>query len=201
MNLQNLRILATPFPVLVFDNVFAPSLLRAAYYTWPNKDWANWIRIGQELKRVPYQSNAGRNLPPASLFLMDQMSSFPLEDFLGPLALQKSEFFPDLSYYSDGLRSIGKVNHIPFSYGQEHPLTGWQELVHLVLFITPEWKEEYGGETILHGATKERLSPCFNRLLVYPSAYEPKVSTSLVANTNNCVCSLHTHFWIIPNGE
>lgn len=201
MNLQNLRVLITPFPVLVFDNVFTPSLLRAAYHTWPNNAWGSRTKIAQEAKRVPYKSSAGRNLPPASLNLMDQMSTFPLEDFFGPLLLQRIDFFPDLAYYSAGLQRIGKVTPPPMPQDQEHPITGWKKLVHLVLYITPEWQEGQGGEVVLHGDKKEQLLPLFNRLLVYPTAYEAKVSTNLAANTIRCVYSLHTHFWVYPTGE
>ncbi len=202
MNLQDLYITLSSFPALVFDNVFAPSLLRATYHTWPSKDWDNWITVGHASVAHHFQSNAGRSLPPAALLLLEKMSSFPLEDFYGPLALSTLKFFPDLSFHTGGMQAIPQVEAIPTSYKLEHPTKRWKKLVNLVLFITPDWEEEYNGELVFHGSKKTSIAPLFNRLIVYTAINARHISMNPInPNVHKEVRKLHTSFWTYLDGD
>jgi len=198
MNLTDLQVISKPYPILVFDNVFPTSLLLAAHATWPHLEWDNWHRYNDE-NSIKYGSKDGRQAPPASLTLLDMMSAFPLQDFLGPLGLSKCDFFPDFSYHAGGLHCIqpgGKLGcHID---ALSHPLRHWSRVVNLILYVTPGWKVDWGGEFVLHNDDKSfnsGIAPLFNRLVLFVPTNVAYHSVAPIDPKASTRCALASFFW------
>jgi hypothetical protein len=198
MELSELHIIHEPFPVLVFNNVFPEALLRAVHASWPHPEWDNWFRYNDE-NSDQYGSKNGRECPPAALTVLDQLSIFPLHEYLGPLKLPKCDFFPDLSYHAGGLHCIrrgGKLNcHID---ALQHPIKPWTRVVNLLLYVTPDWNISWGGELNLHRedqSIQDNLIPVFNRLVVFCPTNTALHSVSPVHDNERARCSLATFFW------
>lgn len=198
MNLRDLQVISDPYPVLVFDNVFEPSLVRAAHAVWPHPEWDNWHRYNDKYS-VKYGSKDGRQCPPPCLTLLDEMSRFPLQDFFGPLAIHNRHYFPDMSYHAGGLHCIqpgGKLDcHID---ALSHPLRPWQRVANLLLYVNPNWQMEWGGGLVLHNPDKsfrDQLFPNFNRLVIFCPTDFAFHSVDPIAQEAQARCVLASFFW------
>ena len=170
MNLRDLEVISHPFPILVFEDVFDPALVRAAYESWPHLGWDNWHRYNDK-NSIKYGSKDGRQAPPPCLALLDMMSQFPLDDFIGPLRMEKVPYFPDMSYHAGGLHCIQPGGHLGCHIDAlSHPLHPWNRVANLLLYINPEWRQSWGGQLTLHDESRQECKyvfPRFNRLVIF----------------------------------
>lgn len=197
MNLSDLQVITDPYRMLVFDNVFPPSLVRAAYNNWPGLFWDNWhVQRYEDLIR--YIAKDGRNGPAACIKLLDKLSEFPVEEYVGPLGIAQEEFFPDMTYQDGGLASMWSGGVMKCHKEElQHRQQEWSKAVKLSFCITPHWDDKFGGKLNLHGVDQimvKSFSSKFNRLFVHvPSETSFQSISPVVSPIPRC--SLTAFFW------
>ena len=168
MHFQQQTIIS-PYRVEIIDDYFESSLVRAACEAWPRLDWDNWHKYSDKYADK-YASKWGREAPIACLKLLDQMSEFPIKKICPGFRLAEN-YFPDYSFHAGGLHSYspgGKLDiHVD---ALDHPIKNWQRVVNLLLYITPDWQEEWGGAFGIYNNSKElvhKINIKQNRLILF----------------------------------
>lgn len=151
----------SPFPHRIVDGAMPDQLVRAADAEWPSEDWPYWhsYRSGESMKLA---SRDPDRLPPACDELVRRMAEIrPDDDNCGA--------FPDLQLYGAGMHMmlpgcrLGR--HLDAA---RHPLTGWRREYSMMLYLTPGWNRDWGGELCLHyDDWRVPVEPLFNRLVIF----------------------------------
>lgn len=152
-----------PFPCVVLDDFFAPSLLRACCVEWPDERWPWWHRYCDGTADK-YASRGGQ-LPPACQAVLTQMLSLDVQHLLGV-----DGAFPDFSLHGAGLHMLPKGGRLGVHLDAErHPVTGWRREASAVLCVS-EWRTEWGGGLSLYDGPDKMARTVdyrFNRLILF----------------------------------
>jgi hypothetical protein len=170
----------SPFPHLVVDDYLDPSLLlrthaemeRYAFWGWDNTQYSSHHQINkkftpwceenlQDLRReCPSAYEVLQHLnSPSHLSKLETLSGIP-------------QLLPDPSFVGGGIHKIstgGKLDiHADYNV---HPITGLHRRLNLLLYFTPNWQPEWGGELELWERDMSKMSvsipPLFNRAAMF----------------------------------
>jgi Rps23 Pro-64 3,4-dihydroxylase Tpa1-like proline 4-hydroxylase len=140
---------ATPFRHVVIQEFFSPEFCRRVLEDFPAfEDQYARNEMG-EVGRKAARSGV-RELSPVYRQLDDFLQT---DQFLHKMS--EITGIPDLLYDPDyegggtheNLEGQGLAPHVDFNY---HPRTGWHRRLNLIVYLNPEWKEEWGGNLDLH---------------------------------------------------
>ena len=164
---------AEPFPHVVLDNLFAPSLLDRAIAELPGAT-ANWTTYDtvNEAKQVCSDAAA---FGPVAETIAHALNSAPFVNFLEKLSGIEG-LIPD-----PHLRAAGYMKVRPGGFlGLHYDFATQKELkldrrINVLLYLNRDWQPEWGGQLELHSNdaldAKEhkeiQVEPVFNRLLVF----------------------------------
>ena len=170
---------AEPFPHLSFDDFLPPDVIAKLVEEFPKPEDPNWEFHGpgpterreeRHLDKLA-QSN-DQFFPPFIRHFMSQLLSQTFLHFLEALT-GYDNLIPDPTYNHCGLHSTGSggrlMIHTDFD---RHPFADRRiiQVLNLILFLNPDWKEEYGGHLELRTAEREehtQILPIANRVVLF----------------------------------
>jgi 2OG-Fe(II) oxygenase superfamily len=161
---------AQPFPHLVLDGLFDPDLLRAIIDEFPKPGDIEWIAY-KSVREIKLASNRDEHFGPLTRILLYHLNSAPFLSFLSEVAGIEG-LVADSYFDGGGMHQIqrgGKLAiHADFN---RHPMTGLDRRLNALLYLNPDWREEYGGhlelwDSDMTGCVRKVL-PVFNRMIVF----------------------------------
>jgi len=161
---------AKPYPHVVFDNFFDPSLIDLILEEFPNPSAIRWQKFDnpQEIKLA---SAAEASFGPVTRLLLYHLNSATFLQFLSAVT-GIDNLIPDPSFEGGGLHQIvpgGKLGvHTDFN---KHRDFGLDRRLNLLLYLNKNWKEEYGGHLQLWDKEmthcEAKVLPIFNRVMIF----------------------------------
>jgi len=161
---------ARPYPHIVFDNFFDPSLLELILTEFPKPGEIRWQSFdnAQEIKLA---SASEASFGPATRLLLYHLNSFTFLEFLSAVTGIEN-LISDPRFDGGGLHQIvrgGKLGvHADFN---KHGSFGLDRRLNLLLYLNKNWREEYGGHLELWDrgmtACEAKVLPVFNRMMIF----------------------------------
>lgn len=176
---QKIYLEAHPFPHIVIDNFFQPDVAQQiAESLVEDKD--NFKTVFTDEYQSGKTISAGDNIPQVFKQVSTHFSKPKMLRYLAQLTGDKY-IIPD-PYYNDSYAFYHIINkngvlgsHVDHSH---HPTLDVPHTFNISVYMTPNWKEEYGGELCLFNETgKEvvkKVVPKFNRAIIFactPTAF------------------------------
>jgi Rps23 Pro-64 3,4-dihydroxylase Tpa1-like proline 4-hydroxylase len=161
---------ATPFPHIVLDNMFDENLLKEIIQEFPKPTDIEWIqhKTNREMKLA---TSRDEHFGPITRIMMYHLNSAPFLNFLSEIT-GINGLIADSYFDGGGMHQIergGKLAvHADFN---RHSLTKLDRRLNALLYLNPDWKDEYGGDLELWNrdmtACVKKIQPKFNRLVVF----------------------------------
>ncbi len=135
---------ADPFPHIAIDN-FLNAPREDVLQAYPSPDWPHWSKFKDYYQRRKMVCNDLSVIPPPLASLMIEMMSPPFLQFIQQLT-GITGLIPDPYFDGGGLHCSGTggilAPHTDFHF---HERLGLYRRLNLLLYLNPEWQEEYGG--------------------------------------------------------
>jgi hypothetical protein len=161
---------ASPFPHIVLDNFFDPSLLEMVLSEFPGRGQIRWQSFdnAQEIKLA---SAAESSFGPVTRLLLYHLNSITFLEYLSRVT-GIDNLIPDPRFEGGGLHQIvhgGKLGiHADFNKHRDY---GLDRRINLLAYLNKDWKEEYGGHLQLWNRDMSscvaKISPLFNRVVIF----------------------------------
>jgi len=160
-----------PFPFIIMDNFLDGDMASEAARDFPaanEKTWTNYIHVNEK----KYGLNKKENIPASLLKIISDLQG---NDFLEKLSgiTGMTSLIADEQLAGGGLHQTqpgGFLNiHSDFLI---HPTkANLMRRINLILFLSPDWKEDYGGELQFWNKDMTecvvRIQPKFNRCVIF----------------------------------
>lgn len=161
---------ASPFPHAVFDDFLPAEIVREALAAYPSREALQWLRFeGQHEKKLAFfQAEA---LPGPLRDLLHFLNSATILKFLQTLTGIPA-LLPDPHFYGGGLHFIERGGFLEM-HADFNRLTelNVNRRLNLLIYMNPDWKEEYGGHLELWDTSmtrcEQRILPALNRCVVF----------------------------------
>lgn len=165
---------AKPFDHCVVDNFFDHDFALKLTSEFPDFNDSVWYTYNNAIE-IKKASNNWNAFPENTYQLFSYLNS---PDFLEFLSKEfGTKFYPDFGLNGGGWhihKSKGKLNtHYDYNI---HPKLGLQRKLNIIMYMNPNWKEEWGGSVGLysHDKAKNRpekliteVTPLFNRAVIF----------------------------------
>ncbi|HKT73992.1 MAG TPA: 2OG-Fe(II) oxygenase [Steroidobacteraceae bacterium] len=161
---------AKPFPHVVFENFFDPTLLEQILTEFPKPGQIAWQRFdnAQEIKLASAKESS---FGPATRLLLYHLNCATFLNWLGEVTGIEN-LIPDPGFEGGGMHQIlpgGKLGvHADFN---KHRAYGLDRRLNLLVYLNQNWREEYGGYLELWDRNMQqceaRVLPVFNRVMVF----------------------------------
>jgi len=153
---------ARPFPHLVLDDFFDPTLLDEVLGEFPRPGAIRWQRFDNE-REIKLASAAEASFGPVTRLLLYHLNSITFLEFLSRVT-GIANLIPDPSFDPGGKLGV----HTDFN---KHRAYGLDRRLNLLLYLNKDWREEYGGHLQLWDREMTRcgarVAPLFNRVMVF----------------------------------
>lgn len=166
----NTEFIATPpYPMIVLDN-FLPTdtamLLSQECRSLKNEECKKFNRNGSEM----FEFNNMAHTPKAFDFVNQMHSSLGMEWLTKITGIK--DLIPDPYLTGAGYSKIYKNNclkiHTDFNWNDHLKL---HRMLSFIIYLTPDWKEEYGGNLDFYDFKKQKtvqsIPPLFNRAVIW----------------------------------
>jgi Rps23 Pro-64 3,4-dihydroxylase Tpa1-like proline 4-hydroxylase len=161
---------ARPFPHIVLDDFFDPTLLDEVLGEFPQPGAIRWQRFDND-REIKLASAAEASFGPVTRLLLYHLNSITFLEFLSQVT-GIANLIPDPSFAGGGLHQIvpgGKLGvHADFN---KHGAYGLDRRLNLLLYLNKDWREEYGGHLQLWDREmtrcEARVTPLFNRVMIF----------------------------------
>ena len=165
-----------PFKHFVIDNFLPKDIADKCLSSFPSSEDKNWEITNDEDIEIKKRSNwkSEFDIPENIIDVVRILnSSLSLEKLSSILNIPK--LMPDPYFTGGGLNESSKGGlldvHIDGNY---HDASGLNRRVNAILFLNPDWKEEWGGHFGLYDKDGKdcikKILPSFNRLLVFDTS-------------------------------
>lgn len=161
-----------PFPHHVRDGLFDLTFARECALAFPNPGtrWRARTHLHSRKMTFDILEDFPSALREAVTLLSSPWTCSWLARLLG---LDKVE--PDPLLFGGGLHVSGPGDfldiHADFSH---HPVTGLARVANLLLYLTPDWRDDWGGHLELWDANVKRcvtkIAPTFNRAVIFATS-------------------------------
>ena len=152
-----------PFPHAILDGVFDPKAIDEVVANFPKPD-PSWWKYDNPLERKFAKDNL-HDEHPAIQEIVAKLQSNVFVSFIERLTGIRG-LIVDHSLRGGGLHQIargGKLDiHADYNV---HPVTGLDRRVNVLLYLNPEWKEEWGGQLELWSGNASGLIKCERSIL------------------------------------
>jgi hypothetical protein len=166
---------APPFPHVVIDDFLAPDFAQALLDTFPPFERGNAVADSGELGGKATVDKV-RSLGPAYEQLDDAIKSPEFLKALGELTGIEGLIY-DPWYLGGGTHEnrdgVALDPHVDFNY---HPSERWHRRLNLIVYLNPNWGEEWGGRLELFrdphvdSRPSRSVSPLFNRCVIFETS-------------------------------
>ncbi len=165
---------AQPFPHLIIENFLNNEIANRISHLFPNYDeqYLHGYSNAIEEKKVTNDWNKfPKDIYSTFLYLCSESFTSLLRILTGSASLQA-----DLGLHGGGIhmhKRGGKLNtHLDYSI---HPKVKLQRKLNILIYLTPSWKKEWGGELCFFensnkktpGKLLEKIEPIFNRAVIF----------------------------------
>lgn len=164
---------ADPYPHLVVDEFLSPvrAIELARVFPTPDSDDISWDRFGAEGFEVKFGSGDEEHFPTPLRDAIHDLNAGPFVRFLENLT-GIEHLLPDPHLVGGGIHLTQRGGHLGI-----HADFNWHEKLqahrrlNVLIYLTPDWQPEYGGELELWDcgakALVRRVEPLFNRMVVF----------------------------------
>jgi hypothetical protein len=160
---------ARPFPHIVLDDFLDDELARLCLLEFPDRPIAEreYARK-QENKKFEFKPET---LSPSLRALFYSFNSLPFINFLTNLT-GIAGLIPDPYFMGGGLHEVAHGGHLSIHADfNHHNLMDLERRINVLIYLNPDWKEEYGGcfEIWDRNMTQRslRVVPLFNRCVIF----------------------------------
>lgn len=161
---------ARPFPYVVFDDFFNPTLLDDVLDEFPSPGKINWQEFDNE-REIKLASSVDATFGPTTRLLLYHLNSITFLDFLSEITAIPG-LISDPCFEGGGLHQIvpgGKLGvHADFN---KHRRYGLDRRLNALIYLNRNWREEYGGHLELWDRSMSRCEakvlPLFNRMMIF----------------------------------
>lgn len=177
---------ASPFPHIVFDDLFPEELLDHVIEEFPDENDSTWKKFNND-KEVKLASQGDEVLGPYTRAFINNLNSGTFINFLEELTGIKG-LIPDPQLVGAGMHRImpgGKLGiHADFN---KHNSMNLDRRLNVLVYLNKDWDESYGGHFELwnHEMTEAvvKVLPVFNRMAMFTTT-----STSWHGHPNPLTC-------------
>lgn len=165
-----------PFPSLVLDGLLPAEVAQSAAEAFPSHSDVFFEPDNrfQEKKGVLKMTEGLTDVPPVLRHLINEFNSLAFLDFLGALTGIEG-LIPDPHLRGGGVHRVlpgGKLAiHADFNVDRHRRL---KRRLNVILYLNPEWREEYGGHLELWSADMakcvQKISPRLNRCVIFETS-------------------------------
>lgn len=125
----------------VLDDLFDLDILYPAVRDWPS-DAQNWVAYHAEYEQKQ-TLNDWREIPRSLKLLLGMLLSFDIS----AICQDNPPPIPDTLLWGAGLHEMGNGQYLDLHLDSDgHPLTGMERRINALLYLTPDWHEEWGGK-------------------------------------------------------
>jgi Rps23 Pro-64 3,4-dihydroxylase Tpa1-like proline 4-hydroxylase len=159
-----------PFPHIVIDDLLPIDLAAALVSEFPAPDSHPWhaYRNAREQKLMATQDAF---MPPTVRHTLRELNAAPFVEFLEVLTGIEG-LIPDPHLVGGGMHQIQRGGflkvHADFN---RHPRLGLERRLNVLLYLNPDWRDEYGGHLELWDRDMQRcesrVAPTFNRCVIF----------------------------------
>lgn len=161
---------ARPWPHVVLSDVFPAELVAQVHAEARGLDRSR-MRASHTRRHTKLETNDRSRLGPATRALQDHLDS---PDFIAVLTAVTgvTDLLPDPQHYSAGVHETPRggrtMVHIDFA---RHPETQQHHRVNVLLYLNPEWRDDWGGQLELWpsdmSAVGARIQPTANTMVIW----------------------------------
>jgi len=162
-----------PFKHLVLDNAFNLSYLENARQSFPLPCDPSWENTNDDDIEIKQRSNWSSefDIPDGLIDIFRILNSAPMLRALSAV-FSIPKLIPDPYYTGGGLNQMSRGGHLGVHVdGNYHDATGLTRRLNVILFIHPEWKNEWFGHFGLFGENGttciKEVAPIPNRLIAF----------------------------------
>ncbi|WP_263367664.1 2OG-Fe(II) oxygenase [Edaphobacter bradus] len=164
-----------PFRHIVIDNFLREDVARAVAEEFPEFDGPAWSVYNNAIE-VKKALNHWDRFPKNTYALFNFLNS---DEFVAEMSkLAGVKLWADPGLHGGGWHSHaagGKLNtHLDYSI---HPKLGLERILNLIVYVAPDWREEYGGALGLWadnngapGELRKQISCMFNRAVIFDTS-------------------------------
>jgi Rps23 Pro-64 3,4-dihydroxylase Tpa1-like proline 4-hydroxylase len=169
---------APPFEHVVLDDLLPADVVDLLVREFPGPDDPAWQMHGpgrtvwaRDRSSAKLAISDETRFGPFTRHLMGQLNSATFLAFLERLTGYRG-IIPDVSYNHCGMHSTGRGGRLMMHTDvNRHPLgSQMHQLLNLILYVNPDWKEEYGGHLELWDHERrpvKRILPRSNRIVIF----------------------------------
>jgi Rps23 Pro-64 3,4-dihydroxylase Tpa1-like proline 4-hydroxylase len=160
---------ADPFPHIVIDNFLPESFARELHAGFPDSQGTDWIRFKDNESLKLGSREAALDGPVRDA--LEQFNAAPTLSFVEQISGIQG-LIPDPYFFGGGLHQIERGGflkvHADFNTYERLHL---DRRINLLVYLNPDWKEEYGGHLELWDREMtrpvQRILPIYNRCVIF----------------------------------
>ncbi len=173
---------ASPFPQIVFDDLFPESVLAEVVGEIPSRGEQRWTRWGSGARTEDPESAIKMGISrealvgPVTRDFMLQLNSGLFLQFLSVLSgAAPNSLLGDPTFQGGGLHSTGSGGRLlVHADAERHPLGHpFCQKLNIIVYLNQDWPDEYGGHLELWSRDRSRcitrIAPLFNRTVIFES--------------------------------
>jgi hypothetical protein len=161
---------AAPFPHVVLDNFFDPTLIDLVLSEFPKPGAIRWQQFDNE-REIKLASATESSFGPVTRLFLYHLNSITFLEFLSTVT-GIPDLISDPRFDGGGLHQIvpgGKLGiHADFNRHKAYQL---DRRLNLLLYLNKDWREEWGGHLQLWNRDMTRCEakvlPIFNRMMIF----------------------------------
>jgi hypothetical protein len=169
---------AKPFAHVVIPDFLPGAVAQAIAAEFPAPNAIKWRLAGpgdaqhsgdREVEKITTSDEA--QFPPLIRHVMHEFNSGVFLSFVEKLT-GFTGLAPDPWYYGCGLHSTGRGGRLMVhADASRHPNPNFDQILNMIYYATPGWREEWGGHLELWDETASRcvdkITPTFNSMLIF----------------------------------
>ena len=165
---------AKPFPFIVIDNFLPTAIAEAVANAIPDKSSPDWTRLPTDDQRGKRTLADESRLPSVIRSLIHELNSGHFLRLIEKIT-GIDDLISDTKLVGGGLHMIGRGGklsvHVDFSH---HPTNGLNRRLNLLLYLSRNWQEEYGGQLEFWSRDinrcEQKILPVFNRCAIFSTS-------------------------------
>nr|WP_315232790.1 2OG-Fe(II) oxygenase [uncultured Albidiferax sp.] len=172
---EGIELFNEPFKHVVIDNFFPADFANACLEAFPQITDSVWEHANDPEIEVKFRTNwkSEFDIPDGMLSAVRILNSAPfLQAMSQVMGIKK--IIPDPYFTGGGLNVTMRGGLLDVHVdGNYHDATGLNRRLNALVYLNPDWKEEWGGEFGIYDSQGEvcvkKVAPLFNRLIIFDS--------------------------------
>lgn len=167
----------TPFPHIVIDNFFPPSILNGVIddfrnhndWGWDNSDYSKNHQVNKFFS--PWNDDGHKKLPINTKLILNYLNSNEIIRMLEKLTGIEG-LIPDPTFLGGGMHKINSGGKLSIhADSRKHSITKNYRRINLLVYLNKEWDSQWGGSLQLWDKEMKTMvqdiQPLFNRVVIF----------------------------------